>query len=60
VRAWVHGVVPDDLASIAEHALLWVCDQLEAEPTELLAYGARAQTRSRRQDKTGCYRGLKK
>jgi hypothetical protein len=40
------GFVPDDLASIPEHALLWVCDQLEAEPTELLAYGARAQTRS--------------
>ena len=40
------GFVPDDLASIPEHALLWVCNQLEAEPTELLAYGARAQTRS--------------
>ena len=40
------GFVPDDLAWIPEHALLWVCDQLEAEPTELLAYGARAQTRS--------------
>ena len=39
------GFVPDELASIPEHALLWVCDQLEAEPTELLAYGARAQTR---------------
>jgi hypothetical protein len=40
------GFVPDELASIPEHALLWVCDQLEAEPTELLAYGTRAQTRS--------------
>jgi hypothetical protein len=38
--------VPDELASIPEHALLWGCDQLEAEPTELLAYGSRAQTRS--------------
>ncbi len=40
------GFVPDDLASIPEHGLLWVYDQLEAEPTELLAYGVRAQTRS--------------
>jgi TnpA family transposase len=40
------GFVPADLASIPEHALLWVCDQLDAEPTELLSYGARAQTRS--------------
>lgn len=40
------GFVPEDLASIPEHALLWVYDQVEAEPTELLAYGARAQTRS--------------
>lgn len=40
------GFVPDDLASIPEHALVWVCEQLEAAPADLLAYGRRPQTRS--------------
>ena len=40
------GFVPDDLAAIPEHALAWVCDQLEASPADLLAYGRRAQTRT--------------
>ena len=41
------GFVPDDLASIPEHALVWVCDQLEAAPADLLAYGRRPQARVR-------------
>ena len=35
VRAAVHGVRADDLASIPEHALLRVCDQLEAGAARL-------------------------
>jgi TnpA family transposase len=40
------GFVPDDIASIADEALTFVADQVDAAPHELLAYGARAQTSS--------------
>jgi len=40
------GFVPDDIASIPEEALMFVAGQVDAAPHELLAYGARAQTRS--------------
>jgi hypothetical protein len=40
------GFVPDDLASLPEHALVWVCEQVEADPADVLAYRRRAQTRS--------------
>jgi len=40
------GFVPDDVASIPDEALRFVAGQVDAAPHELLAYGARAQTRS--------------
>jgi hypothetical protein len=40
------GFVPDDIASIPDEALVFVAGQVDAAPHELLAYGARAQTRS--------------
>jgi Domain of unknown function (DUF4158) len=40
------GFVPDDIASIPDEALVFVSGQVDAAPHELLAYGARAQTRS--------------
>jgi hypothetical protein len=40
------GFVPEDLASIPEHALPWLCEQIESSPADLLTYGRRAQTRS--------------
>ena len=40
------GFVPDDVASISDDALTFVAGQVDAAPHELLAYGARAQTRS--------------
>jgi len=40
------GFVPDDIASVADEALVFVAVQVDAAPHELLAYGARAQTRS--------------
>ncbi len=40
------GFVPDDIASIPDEALVFVAGQVDAAPYELLAYGARAQTRS--------------
>ena len=40
------GFVPDDIASIPDEALVFVSRQVDAEAHELLAYGARAQTRS--------------
>ena len=40
------GFVPDDIASIPDEALIFVAGQVDAAPHELLAYGARAQTRS--------------
>jgi TnpA family transposase len=40
------GFVPDEIASIPDEALAFVAGQVDAAPYELLAYGARAQTRS--------------
>jgi TnpA family transposase len=40
------GFVPDGIASIPDEALGFVSRQVDAEAHELLAYGARAQTRS--------------
>ncbi len=40
------GFVPEDIASIPDEALVFVCGQVDAAPHELLAYGARSQTRS--------------
>jgi hypothetical protein len=40
------GFVPHDLASLPEEALAFVAGQVDAAEHELLAYGARAQTRS--------------
>ena len=40
------GFVPDDIASIPDEALGFVAGQVDAAAHELLAYGARAQTRS--------------
>jgi TnpA family transposase len=40
------GFVPEDVASIPDEALKFVAGQVDAAPHELLAYGARAQTRS--------------
>lgn len=40
------GFVPQDIASIPEDALRFLAEQVDAGPHELLAYGARAQTRS--------------
>jgi hypothetical protein len=40
------GFVPEDVASIPDEALAFVAGQVDAAPHELLAYGARAQTRS--------------
>jgi hypothetical protein len=40
------GFVPEDIASIRDEALGFVAGQVDAAPHELLAYGARAQTRS--------------
>jgi len=38
------GFVPDDLTAIPQPALLSLCDQLEANPSDLDGYGARGQT----------------
>jgi TnpA family transposase len=40
------GFVPDDIASLPDEALGFVAGQVDAGAHELLAYGARAQTRS--------------
>ena len=40
------GFVPEALAELPQPALLALCEQLEADPDELVVYGARAQTRS--------------
>jgi hypothetical protein len=40
------GFVPDALAEVPQPALLALCEQLEADPDDLVVYGARAQTRS--------------
>jgi TnpA family transposase len=40
------GFVPEDIASIPDEPLAFVAGQVDAAPHELLAYGARAQTRS--------------
>jgi len=40
------GFVPEDLASVPDEALGFVAGQVDAAEHELLAYGARAQTRS--------------
>ncbi len=40
------GFVPDDVASIPDEALAFLAGQVDAAAHELLAYGARAQTRS--------------
>ena len=40
------GFVPDEIASIPDEALAFVAGQVDAAPHELLAYGARPQTRS--------------
>jgi len=40
------GFVPEEIASIPDEALVFVAGQVDAAPHELLAYGARAQTRS--------------
>jgi hypothetical protein len=40
------GFMPADLASVPEEALVFVAGQVDAAEHELLAYGARAQTRS--------------
>ena len=45
VLRWL-GFVPDDLTAIPQPALLELCDQLEASPTDLDDYGARGQTRT--------------
>ena len=38
--------MPDALAELPQPALLALCEQLEADPDDLVVYGARAQTRS--------------
>jgi len=40
------GFVPEALAELPQPALLALCEQLEADPDDLVVYGARAQTRS--------------
>jgi len=40
------GFVPEEVASIPDEALVFVAGQVDAAAHELLAYGARAQTRS--------------
>jgi TnpA family transposase len=40
------GFVPQDLAGLPSPALGYLAEQVDAAPHELLAYGARAQTRS--------------
>lgn len=40
------GFVPEEIASIPDEALAFVAGQVDAAAHELLAYGARAQTRS--------------
>jgi len=40
------GFVPDEITSIPDEALVFVAGQVDAAAHELLAYGARAQTRS--------------
>ena len=40
------GFVPVALAELPRPALLALCEQLEADPDDLVVYGARAQTRS--------------
>jgi hypothetical protein len=40
------GFVPEALAELPQPALLALCEQLEADPDDLVLYGARAQTRS--------------
>jgi hypothetical protein len=50
------GFLPDDLSSLPEQALVWVAEQLEADPADLLRYGRRGQTRS--EDAAGVRRHL--
>ena len=40
------GFVPEALAELPQPALLALCEQLEADPDDLVVYGARGQTRS--------------
>jgi Domain of unknown function (DUF4158) len=40
------GFVPEALAELPRPAVLALCEQLEADPDDLVVYGARAQTRS--------------
>jgi Domain of unknown function (DUF4158) len=40
------GFVPDDLGELPRPALLALCEQLEADPDDVIVYGTRSQTRS--------------
>lgn len=40
------GFVPDDLGELPRPALLAQCEQLEADPDDVIVYGTRSQTRS--------------